>query len=116
MFLEWSERMIGDGQAPAKYTVRLYFTAPEGDQPGQRVFDIKLQGETVGEKMDIVAQTGSAHRALTVEYEGIPVSRDLVVDLIPRGSRLTDPHLPVLCAIEVVRAGDQAIVREVAAK
>ena len=108
--------LISEGQTPDKYTVRLYFAAPEGDQPGQRVFDIKLQGKTVVEKMDIAAQAGGTGRALAVEYGEIPVSRELAVDLIPRGGRLSSAHLPLLCAIEVIRAGETEITSDVAAR
>ena len=46
--------LIDDGQPPADYRVRLFFAAPPGDKPGQRVFDIRMQGKTFGEGVDVL--------------------------------------------------------------
>src|SRR6185295_11643244 len=75
--------LIGKGQKPETYTVRLYFTALENDQPGQRVFDVKLQGKTVLKAFDLVAKAGGPQRALVKEFHDIPVSENLVLELVP---------------------------------
>jgi len=89
--------LIGEGQAGGKYTVRLHFADSENDQPGQRVFDVALQGQTVLTDFDIVGQAGCANRAVVKEFKGIAVKDELVVNLEPvRGQTL-------LCGVEVVR-------------
>ena len=108
--------LIGPGQQPAQYTVRLHLIAPAGDQPGQRVFDVKLQSVSVAEKMDVAAQAGGAGRAFVAEYHGVPVTRDLVIELVAHGPRLTAANVPVICGIEVLRAGADEIRKEIASK
>jgi hypothetical protein len=106
--------LIGKDQAAATYTVRFYFAASEKHQPGQLVFDIKLQGNTVAKDFDPVAKAGGASRALVAEFHKIPVTGDLVVELTgPDGDAA---HQPVLCGIEVLRTDASEITAGVATR
>ena len=49
------------------YTVYLYFAEPENKQPGERVFDVSLQGKTVLEDLDIVKEAGGQWKSLVKE-------------------------------------------------
>jgi hypothetical protein len=48
---------------------------------------------------------------LIVEESGIPVSRDLAIELVPRGR-----EVPVISAIEVLRAGEEEVRNNVAVR
>lgn len=105
--------LIGPGQGPASYTVRLYFAALETDRPGQRVFDIKLQGRTVARDFDLVARAGGAQRALQVEFTDIPVTGNLVLELVPARSGADAAQQPLLCGLEVLRTNAKEITERV---
>lgn len=81
-------------------TIRLHFAEPDNKQPGQRVFSVALQGQTVLERFDIAAEAGGANRAIVKEFRGVPVQKELTVDLTPATAQ------PVLCGIEVIAEDD----------
>lgn len=80
------------------YTVRLFFVEPETVTSGQRVFDVSLQGESVLEAFDIVAEAGTANVGLVKEFPGVVVKGALEISLVPR----TPDKDTLLCGIEVV--------------
>lgn len=91
------------GEAPGIYTVRLGFAAPSGDQSGQRVFDIKLQGELVIENFDIVETATVSNKAVIKEFRGIGVKNELMIELVPNKSNPGIAQSPILNFIEVIR-------------
>lgn len=105
--------LLNPGDAPATYEVRLHFAAPAGDQPGQRVFDIKLQDKTAAAGLDIAAKTGAAQTAHIEAFKDIPVTENLTVELIPAQD---GGPLPVLNALEILRTGEKEIKAGVAAR
>ena len=107
--------LIDEGQEPATYTVRLYFAAPEDDQPEKRVFDVALQGEIVARELDVVVQAEGPSRAFVLEQTDIPVSAGLAIELIPRTNPRQIEAQPILCAVEVLRTGAKEIISTVAA-
>jgi Malectin domain len=78
------------------YQVTLYFAELVYTQPGQRVFDIAVEGQVVASSFDSVAVTGAAWTATTVSTT-ISVVADGVLSI-----RLT-PIVgnPNICAVEV---------------
>ena len=80
-------------------TVRLYFAEPRAIRPGERVFDVQLQGKTVLPDLDIVKEAGAPDRVLVKEFSGIPLGGELRVTFIPKSGQ------PLLCGIEIVRDG-----------
>lgn len=82
--------------SPRAYTVRLHFTEPDDAQPGDRVFDIALQGRSVAEKIDIARESNGSHSAVVHEFTGVTAGRTLKVDLKARTGRT------VLSGVEVV--------------
>ena len=54
--------------ANGTYTIRLHFADFAGVSPGQRKFDIKLQGATVVSNFDIVATAGGGGKATTQTF------------------------------------------------
>ena len=93
--------LLEPGQEPAAYAVRLHFAETAQDQPGGRVFDVKLQGETVLEDFDIVQAAGGPMRATVREFEDIEVRRGLTIEFVPRSQEPTALNGPLLNAIEL---------------
>ncbi len=85
---------------PRTYTVRLTFVEPDRLAPGQRVFDVGLQGSTVLHDFDVAREAGGPGRGLVKEFKGVKVVKDLLVTLTPTGPA---EHGPVLCGVEVVQ-------------
>src|SRR5205085_109032 len=59
------------------YTVRLHFVEPDRLHPGERVFDVALQGELLLDDFDICQEAGAPNRAVVKEFKGIKVKKDL---------------------------------------
>jgi hypothetical protein len=95
--------MVGPADGPALYTVRLGFADGANTQPGQRVFDVRLQGRTVAEGLDVVREAGGPGRAVVREFAGIPVDRDLKLELVPRAAKPNKGEAPVLNWLELRR-------------
>lgn len=78
------------------YTVRLHFADPTNSERGQRVFGVKVQGKSVLEGFDIVAEAGGARRALVKEVAGVEAGSSVDIELVP----VTGD--PILCAVEII--------------
>jgi outer membrane protein assembly factor BamB len=103
--------LIAKDQKPDSYTVRLYFAALEDDKPGQRVFDVQLQGRNVLKSFDPVVTCGGVKKAYVAEFERIAVTDNLVLDLATTAAG-TD-HMPVISGIEVLRTGAKEVLEVV---
>ena len=98
--------LLGENDPPARYTVKLYFAElNDGSRLGERVFDVRLQGETVLENLDVLAEADGPHSALVREVKNVRVSDNLTIDLIPQAPSPTPAQMPLLNAVEVVRTG-----------
>lgn len=95
--------LLDAGQAPATYTVRLYFAAPERDAAGARVFSVDLQGKRVLESFDIVKEAGAPNTAIVKEFRGIGVERGLDISLTPAAANPSPDQAPLLNAVEAIR-------------
>jgi outer membrane protein assembly factor BamB len=82
------------------YTVRLYFAEPETTAPGERVFDVTLQGSKVLEGFDIASEAGAARKGVIKEFDNISVRSELKLDFESTGMAA-----PLLCGIEVIEEG-----------
>lgn len=92
----------GEGDGPAAYRVRLYFADLDNASAGQRVFDVKLQGDTVLKKFDVVAASGGKARALIREFDNVLIERYLTVQFEPADERGKLAAMPLLSAIELI--------------
>lgn len=95
--------LLSEGDGRAMYRVRLLFADLENDQPGQRLFDVRVQGQTRCADFDIVQSAGGPRRAAALQFENIEVQNDLVLELLPKPSRAAGDQLPVLQALEIER-------------
>ena len=100
---ECSIPCLAEDDGIALYRVRLAFADPDNDQPGQRVFDIKLQGKLVEEGFDVVRAAGGRNRAVFREFDGVRVSDKLLVELVPQADKPRPEQLPILQGVEIVR-------------
>jgi hypothetical protein len=95
--------LLDEGDGTALYRVRLAFADPDNDQPGRRVFDVKLQGEVVLEGFDVVEAAGGKDRAVVKEFDGIEVSDKLQIELVPKSASPAPEQAPILQGVEVIR-------------
>lgn len=111
LFTSWAQGLKkltvplrGKKDGAAEYTVRLYFADIAKDaKPGQRVFDVKIQGKTVLKTFDPVADRKGGQVAVVYEIHGVHVEDSLVIELIA-SAEPTDPgRMPILNALEVIR-------------
>ena len=93
------DNALGSHDTPWLYTVRLHFAETEDLKPGQRVFDVTLQGNKALTGLDLVKAAGGTHRAVVKEFKGVPVKDDLRIEFAPAPGAL---HPPRLCGVEVV--------------
>ena len=86
----------GEGDSPARYSLRLYFTSGRADRPaGLRVFDVHVQGQVVLKNVD-AAKAGKDGRTVMLEIPNVSVKDQLTIELVPKaGSQ------PMLSGIEV---------------
>jgi outer membrane protein assembly factor BamB len=93
---QWSDNVQGRFDRPRPYTVRLYFSEPQGLQPGQRVFSVSMQGREVLRDFDIVKAAGGPNRSVAREFKGVSITDDLVLTFRPSLGQ------PLLSGIELV--------------
>ena len=84
------------------YTIRLGFSALPGDKPGQRVFDVRLNGKTVLRNFDIVKEAGKPHRAVWKEFT-VTLKDILMLDLVSDIRSHAPKNMPVINAMEILR-------------
>jgi hypothetical protein len=73
-----------DVAAPeTSYTVKLYFAELENRNPGERIFDVLIQGEKVIENFDIVKEAGKPDKEVVKTFTGIKAGKNIKVELIP---------------------------------
>ena len=88
--------MLGKDDAPSTYTLRLHFANldAEGQPAAARTFAVRANGKTIVETVTLE----SSAAAIVHEVPGVPVTDNLVLELVPASRTL-----PVLNALEVRR-------------
>ncbi len=100
----WSIPLLGKNDQPATYTVRLLFSQGDGDESGQRVFDVRVQGQLVCENLDVAAEAGADAKFVLREMKEIPVSDNLVIDVIEKSEKPAQTQMSILSGLEVERS------------
>ena len=95
------------GGPERRFTIRLHFAEPDRIAPGQRVFDVKLQGQNVLNDFDVVEETGGPNRAVVREFTGIRAGRDLKVAFEP--SAHSPLKAALICGIEIVEESPSGV-------
>jgi outer membrane protein assembly factor BamB len=88
---------------PASFSVKLGFATETGDLPGERVFDIKLQGKIVATGFDPAKDAGKPEKAVVLEFDDIQVAENLTVELVPTKEKPKPNESPKINFLEVVR-------------
>jgi hypothetical protein len=91
----------------SRYTVRLHFAEPDDVQPGQRVFDVRLNGAVVLSDFDIVKEAGARYTAVVREFQGIEATGLLQVELVPKSKEKKSRTTPIISGLEVVCEREQ---------
>jgi outer membrane protein assembly factor BamB len=91
-----------DARENRPHTVRLHFVEPDGLAPGDRVFDVTLQGEVVLKDFDVAREAGGSDRGVVREFREVSAGKEVKLKFISRKS------VPVLCGIEVVFGSEPA--------
>jgi len=88
--------LLGEGDAPASFTVRLYFAETRPGEQGTSTFDVKLNGELAAS--DIVLDgTLKSPRAVVTVIKDVKVTDNLKIEFV------ADQGMPLLNAVEVLR-------------
>ncbi len=104
----------GAGQESATYTVRLGLSISSSESPRQRDFDIKLQGQLVARDRDArdrdgTKTAGEGEGRVVMEFKSVPVTENLVIELVPKSETPDLDQAPIVNFIEVIR--DDAVNR-----
>jgi hypothetical protein len=85
---------------PRTYTVRLVFAEPDAARPGERVFDVALQGRPALTDFDIVKEAGGPDRTLVKEFRGVTACNELTIRFTPAASAAR--REAVVCGVEIL--------------
>lgn len=87
------EPLLKTDHPPRPHTVKLHFSEPESRQPGERVFDVMLQGRTVLKNFDVSKLGGSSVQV----FKAVVIGKELYLSLkAAAGSKAP----PILSGIE----------------
>ena len=82
---------------PRTYRVVLHLAELDDVKPGDRVFDVKLQGKVVATELDVAHEAGGRLTALTKEFHGIRAAGTMTLEVVKRGDLP-----PILNGLEVL--------------
>ena len=92
--------LSGELSNTVSYTVKLYFAEIEDKKPGERLFNVRLQGREVLRGFDIAQEAGGVDKPVIKTFAKIPVKDALTVECLPVSPETGAP--PLLCGIEVI--------------
>jgi hypothetical protein len=78
--------------------LHLHFCEPDADcDPGERSFDVAIQGEKVLADFDVSKAAGGPRRGIVKTFAASPEKGEIVIELTPRGQRPA-----ILSGLEIV--------------
>jgi len=80
------------------FTVHLHFMEPEDKKPGERRFDVALNGKTVLQDFDIVAEARAARVGIVKTFRGVRASKAVTISLTPADENSET----ILCGVEII--------------
>lgn len=98
----------GRDLAPRPYTVRLYFAEMEGKAPGERVFDVQIQGRPALSSFDVVKEAGGVKKVCVKEFKNVAISDALDIELTPKTGEALLSGVSVAGAYPVVGGAPNA--------
>ncbi len=97
------KRKAGDpkqsaGQSEERsFAVNLHFAEPDDMEPGQRVFDVAIEGITVLKDFDIVAEARSPRVGIVKKFAGLRATEFITITLTP----VAPDTETIICGIEI---------------
>lgn len=95
--------LLDAGDGAGLYTIRLGFAEMDDVKPGERMFDIAIQGKPLLKGFDVVKEAGGPRKVIIKEFKGVTVNDNLTIDLLPKLRQPTPEQAPILQTVEVVR-------------
>lgn len=95
-------RLSTQSREPKPYTVRLHFADLENHSPGERVFNVKLQGEVMLEDFDLVAEAGGKDRAVVKEFKSVMAVDTVKLELVAATGEMNAATAPIISGLEIV--------------
>lgn len=92
--------LAGETSGAASYTVKLHFAELENRQPGERIFNVRLQDREVLRAFDIAGAAGGADKPVVKTFSHIGVKDALTVECLPVSPEKGPP--PLLSGIEII--------------
>jgi outer membrane protein assembly factor BamB/PKD repeat protein len=92
------DKVRGLATSDRPHTVRLYFAEMESKVPGQRVFDVSLQGKVALAGLDVVKEAGGAKRELVKEFKNVRIANALSIGFKSHAGE------PMLSGVEIIGA------------
>jgi len=90
-------------QEERTFTVRLHFAEVADVKRGERVFDVRLQGETALKDFDVVKAARGRNKPVVKEFRGITAARALSIEFVPKVEAPTAASAPILSGVELLR-------------
>ena len=88
------------------FRIRLHFAELDNVKPSERVFDVKVQGETLLKDVDIVSEAAARNTALIKEVSGVKTSGELMIEFVPKAPST----FPMISGLELLDESWQPIV------
>lgn len=92
-----------EGEESGVYQVRIGFSAHPGQEKGQRVFDVRVQGETLLSQFDVLSEASAPREAVVKEFSNIAVADNLLVEFQPQSPQPRIDRAPMVQFIEITR-------------
>ena len=77
--------------------MNLHFVEPDDKKPGQRVFDVAIEGITVLKDFDIAAEARSSHVGIVKKFAGLRAAEFITITLTP----VAPETETIICGIEI---------------
>jgi len=92
-----ARRPAGQGDGQRSFAVHLHFVEPDDKKPGQRVFDVAIEGITILKDFDIVAEARASHVGIVKKFAGFRATEFITISLTPVGPDTET----IICGVEI---------------
>ncbi len=94
----------GSNPGPPVYRVRLHFAEPQPLAPGERRFDVAVQGQRVLDDLDVRDRAGGHHRTVVVDFDVSPDDEGAIEIVLEPAAG--SEHETLLCGVELQMVED----------